>query len=80
MRFLDTKTVFAVSALANLCLAVIPIIVIFIGETAPTVVALNVGLIVLAITAFAATAFLFVRNDRQMRFLKAVAASSADRR
>ena len=80
MRFLDTKAMFAVSALANLCLAIIPIIVIFIGEITPTVVVLNVGLIVLAITAFAATVFLFVRNDQQKRFLMAVAASSSARR
>jgi hypothetical protein len=77
MRFLDTKAVFAVCALANLCLAVIPTIVIFVGETTPIVVALNVGLITLAITAFAATAFLFVRNGRQMRFLKVMADSSS---
>jgi hypothetical protein len=78
MRFLDTKAVFAVCALANLCLAVIPIIVVFIGETTHTVVALNVGLIALAITAFAATAFLFVRNEQQMSFLKVMAVSSSN--
>ena len=78
MRFLDTKAVFAVCALANLCLAVIPIIVVFIGETTHTVVALNVGLIALAITAFAATAFLFVRNEQQVHFLKVMAVSSSN--
>jgi geranylgeranyl pyrophosphate synthase len=44
----------------------------------PIVVALNVGLIALAITAFAATAFLFVRNEQQMRFLKVMAALSSN--
>jgi hypothetical protein len=77
MRYLGTKTVFSVSALANLCLAIIPMIVIFLGEATPTVVALNVGLIVLAIIALAATVFLFVRNDRQKKFFMAIAASSA---
>ena len=42
----------------------------------PTVIALNVGLIVLAIIAFAATVFLFVRNDQQKHFLMALAASA----
>jgi hypothetical protein len=78
MRFLDTKAVFAVCALANLCLAVIPTIVIFIGESTCAVVALNVSLIALAITAYAATGFLFVRNEQQMRFLKVMTASSSN--
>jgi hypothetical protein len=80
MRYLGTNSVFAVSALANLCLVIIPIIVIFIGEITPTMIALNVGLMVLAIIAFAATVFLFVRNDQQKHFLMALAASSSSRR
>jgi hypothetical protein len=79
MRFLDTKAVFAVSALVNLCLAVIPVIVLLIGNTTSMIVALNVGLIVLAIVAGAATTFLIMRNDQQMRFLKVMAASSTVR-
>ena len=46
----------------------------------PTVIALNVGLIVLAIIAFAAAVFLFVQNDQQKHFLMALAASSSSRR
>jgi hypothetical protein len=80
MRFLDTNSVFAISALANLCLAIIAIIVLCIGNVTPPVVALNAGSIVLAIIAFAATAFLYVRNDQQKHFLMALAASSSTRR
>jgi hypothetical protein len=41
MRFLDTYVVFAISALANLYLAVIAVVVILLREITPLAVALN---------------------------------------
>jgi hypothetical protein len=79
MRFLDTNVVFAIYARANLCLAVIAGVAILLREITPLAVALNMGAITLAIIAWAATTFLFVRHDRQKRFLIAVAVSSAGR-
>jgi hypothetical protein len=80
MRRLDTNFLFATSIRANLCLAIIPAIILWIGQFTPAIVALSMASIALAVIACFATALLFVRNDQQKRFVMALAGSLPGRR